>query len=530
MSLRFLAVLAFASSLISPALAESVLNRGNVAEPGTLDPQKASTTYENHIQGDLFETLVTNDAAGEYIPGAAEGWKISDDGRVYTFKLRPNLKWSDGRAMTSADFVYGMRRAIDPKTHSWYANMCYNIKNAREVNEGKMKPEALGVSAPDASTVVVTLIEPSPTLIFLMAHPMLAPAPKHVIDKFGDKWTKPGTLVSNGPYKLAEWRPNDHIKLVKNPNFHDAANVAIDVVKFFPIEDDAAAVKRLRAGEIDANLRFPANELDRLKKTLPAGVVRTSPANATSYLVPNHKKPPFNDARVRRALSLAIDREAIANKILRNGELPSYSIVSPVAGKYTPVALDFKGKALAERQAEARTLLAAAGYGPGKPLKITFDHRVGISNKRVAIAVQDMFKAIGVETELAANEVTAHYARLREGDFSFADAGWYAFGPDPEFFTYLLLSGSTEINYGAYSNPAFDKKSDEGARIMDMTKRMAVFQEAEKIALDDNAIIPVYITVNRNLVAPRVKGWVMNPSDGHPTRFMSIDPKAPKKL
>lgn len=530
MSLRFIAAVALASSLISPAFAETVLNRGNIAEPGTVDPQKYSTTYESHIQLDLFETLVTNDAAGAYVPGSAESWKVSDDGRVYTFKLRPNLKWSDGTPITSADFVYGFRRAIDPKTHSWYANMCYNIKNAKAVNEGKMKPEALGVSAPDASTFVVTLIDPSATLIYLMAHPMLAPAPKHVIDKFGEKWTKPGTMVSNGPYKLAEWRPNDHIKLVKNPYFYDAANVKIDAVKFFPIEDDAAAVKRLRAGEIDTNPRFPANEVDRLKKVLPAGVVRTSPANATSYLVPNHKKPPFNDVRVRRALSLAIDREAIANKILRNGELPSYSIVSPVAGNYTPLALDFKGKPLAERQAEARKLLAAAGYGPNKPLKIDFSHRVGISNKRVAIAVQDMFKAIGVQTDLLANDVTVHYARLREGDFTFADAGWYAFGPDPEFFTYLLLSGSTEINYGAYNNPAFDKKSDEAAKTMDMAKRMALFHEAEKIALDDNAVIPVYVTVNRNLVAPRVKGWVMNPSDGHPTRFMSIDPKAPTKF
>lgn len=522
MLLRF--VFAAAVALCgAPAFAETVLNRGNIAEPGSLDPQKYSTTYEAEIQRDLFEALVAVGPDSKLIPGAAESWSASADGRTHTFKLRPGLKWSDGTAMSSADFVYGIRRAIDPKTHSWYANLLYNIKNAKAINEGKMKVETLGVGAPDAATVVIELIDPSPTVAILMSNAGLSPAPKHVIDKFGADWTKPGNMVSNGAYKLAAWRPSDHIRLVKNPHFRDAARVKIDVVNFYPTEDDAAAVKRLRAGELDVNQRFPPNEIDQLKRTLPAGSVRTAPSIGVMYLVPNFKKPPFDDARVRRALSLAIDREAIVSQILRNGELANYGVVAPIIPNYTPSALAFKGKPLAERQREARALLAAAGYTAQKPLTFELSHRVGLANKRVMIAVQDMFKAIGVEAPLLASDVTVHYAKLRVGDFAVADAGWFGFGPDPEYFTYLLLSGSTEINYGAYNNSAFDAKSAEAQRTMDTPKRMALFREAEAIALADDAIIPIYVYVNRSLVAPHVKGWVMNPHDFHPTRFLSID-------
>ena len=454
-----LAALALAAAaLTASASAEVVLNRGNIAEPGSLDPQKYSTTYETEIQRDLFEALVAVGPDGRLIPGSAERWSASADGRTYTFKLRSGLKWSDGVAMTATDFVYGIRRAVDPATHSWYANLLYNIKNAKAINEGKMKVETLGVSAPDAQTVVINLIDPSPTLAILMSNAGLSPAPKHVVDKFGAGWTKPGHMVSNGAYMLAEWRPYDHIKLVKNPHYRDAARVKIDAVNFYPTEDDGAAVKRLRAGELDVNMRFPPNEIDQLKRTLPPGTVRASPSIGVMYLVPNFKKPPFNDVRVRRALSLAIDREAIVNQILRNGELASYSLVVPSIAQYTPVALDFKGKTLAARQAEARALLAAAGYTAQRPLTFELNHRVGLANKRVMIAVQNMFKAVGVEASLSASDVTVHYNKLRVGDFAFADAGWYGFGPDPEYFTYLLLSGSTEINYGSYANPAFDAK------------------------------------------------------------------------
>ncbi len=522
MFLRSLVAASLLAAWLAPAFAESVLNRGNVAEPGTLDPQKYSTTYEQEIMRDLFEGLTTVDAQANPVAGAAESWTISPNGQVYTFKLRDGLVWSDGRAMTAGDFVYGMRRAIDPATHGWYASLVYKIKNARAVNEGKMPVSALGISAPDARTVVVELSEPSPILLRLLTLPMMMPAPKHVIDAHPTDWSRPGTMVTNGPFVLSEWRPNDHIKIVKNPRYRLANSVRLDAVNYFPTEDDATAVKRLRTGEIDLNMRFPPNEIDQLRKTLPPGTVRVSQSIGINYLVPNFKKPPFNDARVRRAMSLAIDREAIVERILRNGETPDYGLSPPGLPGYTPPMLDFKGRSLADRRAEARKLLAAAGYTAAKPLTFELSHRAGLANRRSAIAVADMLKTVGMKVTLLQTEVTSHYNKLRVGDFVVADAGWFG-NMDPEYYTYLVLSGSTEANYGSYSNPAFDAKALEAQRTMDLTKRMQLFRAAETIALADNAIIPVNIYVNRDLVAPYVKGWLDNPLDFHPSRYLWID-------
>ena len=523
MSSRLLLAVATVGAMsVAPAFAEVVLNRGNVAEPGTLDPQKYSTTYENEISHELFEGLLTVGADAKPVPGGAESWTVSQDGRIYTFKLRSGLKWSDGKAMTANDFVYGIRRGLDPATHGWYGNLAYNIKNAERVNKGELPLTALGVTAPDANTVVIELNHPSPILFLLLTLPMMAAAPKHVIDLHPTDWTKPGTMVSNGAYTLAEWRPNDHIKLLRNPNFHDAQHVRIDVVNYYPTDDDAAAVKRLRAGELDLNLRFPPNEIAQLRRILPTGTLHTSPSIGVMYLVPNLKKTPFADPRVRRALSLAIDRESIVGQILRNGELTDYSLAPPTVPGYTQATLGFKGKPLADRQAEARRLLAQAGYTPQHPLKFEINHRIGLANKRVMIAVADMFKAIGVEVTLLGGDVSAHYNRLREGDFTFADAGWFG-NMDPEYYTYMLLSGSTEINYGGYSNPAYDAKAADAAQTMEPVKRMKLFREAEQMALADDAIIPIYIYVNRDLVAPYVKGWLDNPLDYHPSRWLYID-------
>ncbi len=519
---RWFITAAFLALALPQAHADVVLNRGNIAEPGTLDPQKYSTTYDNEISRDLFEGLVTVDANGAPIPGAAESWTVSKDGSVYTFKLRPRLVWSDGKAITADDFVYGIRRGMDPATHSWFASLAYKIKNGKEVSEGTMPLTALGVSAPNPQTVVVQLNQPSPTLILLLSIPMMAPAPKHVIDRHPTDWTKPRTIVSNGAYMLAEWRPNDHIKLVRNSRFHDAQHVRIDVVNYFPTDDDAAAVKRLRAGELDLNMRFPPNEITQLRRVLPTGTVHVSSSIGVMYLVPNLKKAPFSDPRVRRALSLAVDREAIVAQILRNGEPVNYSLMPPIIPGYTPATLDFKGKTLAARQAEARQLLAQAGFTPQHPLRFEMNHRIGLANKRVAIAIVDMFKAVGVDATLLAGEVTAHYNRLREHDFVFADAGWYG-NFDPEYYTYMLQSGSDEINYGSYSNPEFDAKAAEASRTIDPARRMALFRQAEQMALADNAIIPIYVYVNRALVAPYVKGWVDNAHDFHPSRWLYID-------
>lgn len=521
--LRLAALAALVLAAFAPFAAAAELRRGNLAEPDTLDPAKWFTTYESWIIGDLFNGLLQLDARGDEIPGAAESWTVSDDGLVLTFKLRADGKWSDGAPVTAGDFVAGFRRSFDPKTASAYASFGYVIVNARDVVEGRMPVDSLGVRAIDPMTFEVRLTEPSQTLLPLFArYPNFFPVPSHLLARVGDGWTAPGTMVSNGPYRLAEWVPQDHVKLEKNEAYFDAANVKIDTVYYYPTDDDASAVKRFRAGELDLNMRFPPGLYAMLKRELP-DETRADPASWIGYIVLNQTDPRFADKRVRRALSLAIDRETIVTRVLGNGELPAWSFVPPGTRHFVSSgAGDFSAMPMAERQVEARRLLAEAGYGPSNPLTFTFMHRIGEANKRAALAAADMWKAVGVDVRIEANEVKVHYARLREKAFEVADGGFSA-DPDAEYFIYLLRSDSVELNFGGWSNAEYDRLASAGNRERDPVRRGELYAAAEKIALEETAMIPVYIPVNRALVHSWVKGFEPNPSDSHPTRWMSVE-------
>lgn len=513
----------FSAFVAWPALAEpTVLHRGNVAEPDTLDPQKAGTTYEQYITRDLFEGLVALDALGEPIPGMAERWDISEDGLTYTFYLRESLVWSDGHPLTADDVVLGFRRGMDPATGAWFANFGYKILNGYEVNTSALKPEELAVRALDDRTVEITLVAPSPIFVRICSMPIFNPVPGHVYAAHGDGWVKEGVMVSNGPYMLAGWKPQDSVRLVKNPRFYAAESVRIDEVVYYPTDDDEAALRRFRTGAIDLNTRFPPSKYDWLTANLPAQTLVYS-TGWISYIAFNLQDPLFADVRVRRALTLAIDREAITGKILRTGEFPAYSFVPPaVQGFESGGAAVITSVAPENRQAEARRLLAEAGYGPDNPLRFVFNHRIGEANRRVSVAIQQMWREVGIEVELQASEVKVHYNLLREGNFQIADGGWAA-PPDAEYFIYLLLSNSTEVNYGRYANAEFDRLGLEGDRTMDMATRLSLYQQAEKIALEEVAMIPVYIPVERALVQTWVKGFLPNGTATHPTRFMWIE-------
>jgi ABC-type transport system substrate-binding protein len=267
---------------------------------------------------------------------------------------------------------------------------------------------------------------------------------------------------------------------------------------------------------------FPPQDVARLKQLLPKGSVLTSTNYRIAYLVVNQLKPPFDDVRLRRAASLAIDREVLTGQILRLGEVANTSMMPVGMPDYTPGAPDFKTWPMAKRRDEAKRLLAAAGYGPGKPLKFTFDTIAGQTPKRIAIALADMLKTVGIEMEIRAEDQPVHYARLRVHDFTMGYSQWLQV-PDPEFYAYMLTTSAPEDNFGGYSSPAFDAKFAEAVRTIDTAKRMALFREADQIAIDDCAQIPLYTAVNRSLVAPYVKGWEENPLATHPTRFMRIE-------
>jgi oligopeptide transport system substrate-binding protein len=264
------AFLALAASLAAgAALAAGTLNRASSAEPNSLDPHIATGNTASYILYDLFMGLTTFDAAGKVAPGAAQSWTVSPDGLTYTFKLRPGLKWSDGAPLTSADFLYSVRRVVTPATASRFASFFYPVRNARKALKGEVPPEQVGLEAPDAATLVYRLEYPAPYFLQNLASNVASPVPRAQIEKLGRQWTRAGQMVSNGPFVLAEWTPNDHVTLVRNPKFFDAANVKLDRVLWYPTENQATSLKRYQAGELDILLNFPNDQLPALRKSIP---------------------------------------------------------------------------------------------------------------------------------------------------------------------------------------------------------------------------------------------------------------------
>ncbi|HYF22368.1 MAG TPA: peptide ABC transporter substrate-binding protein [Caulobacteraceae bacterium] len=508
---------------------EQCLHIGNASEPVSLDPHKASGTWENRIISDMLVGLTTDDASGKPIPGAAESWTTSADGLTWTFRLRPGAVWSDGAPVTSEDFVFSLRRIMDPKTAAEYASLLYPILNAQEVNEGKLPPERLGVRAVDPLTLEIRLKNPAPFLPELATHYTMYPVPSHKVKALGDAWVQPGNYVSNGPYTLAAWRLGDHVKTVKNPRFWDAGNVCIDQVYYYPTNNAISAQRRVFAGELDVNTDIQSNQIGFLRenpKTAP--FVRVHTYLGTAYLAfnsgPKSQVKALKDRRVRQALSMAIDRDFITKKLLRGGQQPAYSLVPPGVANYVsngPKAF-YAGWPLEKRQREARRLLAEAGYGPDNPLKLEIKHRNTPDPSLMMPAIQADFKAVGVQAVLVQNETQIAYQSYRIRDFDIADAAWIADYNDAMSFLYLQDSSTGPQNYGDYANPAFDALLAKANNEPDAARRAQYMAEAERIMLDDAPIAPIFYYVNKNLVNTRVTGWVDNIVDKHRTRYLCL--------
>jgi oligopeptide transport system substrate-binding protein len=511
-----------------PAIAAEpmVFHRGNQSEPATLDPHQAGASWENNIIGDLFLGLTTEDINGEPMPGAAESWTTSPDGLRWTFKLRPGLLWSDGAPLKASDFVFGFRLMLDPKTAAQYASIQYAIKNAEAVNSGKLPVDRVDVRAPDDTTVEIELEAPTPFLAGLMTHYTSFPIPEHVYKTFGAEWIKPGNMVSNGAYTLAHWKAHEEIKLVKNPLFYDAANVAIDEVYYYPTDDQTAALSRFRAGALDANIGtrgFPASQYAWLQQNMP-GQAYIFPMLGSEYIALNTLRPPFTDQRLRQAVSLCLDRNVLVERVLRDGQLPAHAFVPPGIDNYRNTAkLNFTDTPMEERRAEAKRLLAEAGYGPGKPFTFEYMYMISIDSRRSVVAQAAMLKDCGMIVRLIGNEPKIHYDSLRQADFIAAQARWGADYNDPQTFLYLLDSRSGAYNYGGYKNPAFDQLSDDAKITLNLERRAEILGQAEQIALDEAAVVPLSFFTSRSLVAPHVKGFVPNVADINRTRWMWIE-------
>ena len=496
-----------------PVQAETVLNRGNGAEPESLDPAFAGTSMETNILGDMMVGLTTLDAAARTIPGMAERWETSTDGLTWTFYLR-KARWSDGRPVTAQDFVFAWRRLVDPRTAARSAEQLWVVRNARAVTAGKQPISALGVTAANPALLIVRLEHPAPYLPDLLSLPAALPLPAN--PNF-----KPGTYLSNGPYRLTEWQPNDHVTLARNPAFYDAPAVKIDTVHYFPTTDSQAALKRLRAGELDMQTPLPATEIAWLKANMPDRL-HIMPSQALAYIALNLRDPVLADLRVRRALSLVYDREAVTDKVLKRGEKPAYAYVPPgMTGYGNGPQLDFKAMPYPARLAQARRLMQDAGYGPFNKLNLTYLTPGNPDGKRLAAVFQAMARQIHVNVRIQAMDYALVLRAMRQGQYQLAYSSWLADFSDASNFLDLLRSQSPR-NYAGYRNAKFDAALDVAESEPDAQRRSRALQAAERIALADLPWLPIRFLSQTEAVSPRVGGYIPNPYDFNRSRWLWI--------
>jgi oligopeptide transport system substrate-binding protein len=500
------------------------IERGANGESQTLDPHKSSSTTEDEIDADLFVGLTQFDANANVVPGMATSWEASPDGLIWTFHLR-DAKWSDGTPVTADDFVFSLGRAMDPKTASPYASLLYLIKNAQAVNDGKMPPSAIGARAIDAHTLEITLNHPAPYLPNLAVHTMMAPIPRHVYEKWGDDhWADPGHMVGNGPYTLAIWKLGDKIEERKNPLFWNADKVCGDVVRWYPITDSISAERRVRRGELDVHQDIQSNRIAYLRQPdqIPA-YIHTHTWLGIDYLAFNETLPKFQDKRVRQALSMAVDRDFITKKLMRGGQEPAYTFVPPGVANYALADEPaWASWTLAQRQAEARRLLAAAGYGPRHPLTVEISHRNTSDPSLIMPAIQADWRSIGVDVTLLSLETQLAYQAYEIKDFEIADAGWIADYNDPMSFLYLMDSKTGPKNYGGYASPAYDAMLRAADHEPDLKKREEILRHGESAMLDDAPMVNIFYYINKNIVAPRVTGFADNIVDKHRSQYLCL--------
>ncbi len=502
--------------LAAPALgderpADETLRIGNGSEPQSLDPAMTENVEDANIERDLFEGLTAIDKDGRVVAAAAASWTISDDGLIYTFKLRPDARWSDGGPVIAEDFAWSWRRVVDPATGSNSAFLFYPLKNAEAIVGRHAPPRSLGVKALDPGTLEVTLASPCGYFLALMSHFVFLPVEHHSVEAFGAQFTRPGNLVSNGAYMLKEWTPQSRIVLVRNLNYWGATSVKLDEIRYLPIEDPNEEFKRYRAGELDVTSDVPGSQIEFIRQTM-GDELHTSPYLGAYYLGMNLSRPPFKDnPKLREAVNLVIDREAIVNKILRTGELPAYSWVPPGLPGYEPQYLPWKEMAMAERVARAKQLYQEAGYGPANPLKIELRYNTSENHKKIMIAVASMLRqTLGIETTLVNEEFKVFLQTRNEKKLTqLFRAGWIANYADPNTFAELMLSDSG-LNDTGYASPAYDKLVKTAAQTVDPVQRMHLLEAAERQLMVDLPIVPLYDYVRKQMVKPYVLGYEPN--------------------
>ncbi|QJT80916.1 ABC transporter substrate-binding protein [Kosakonia sp. MUSA4] len=491
-------------------------------EPASLDPAKAVGLPEIQVLRDLFEGLVNQDEKGNIIPGVASKWQ-SNDNRIWIFTLRDNARWSDGSPVTAEDFVYSWQRLVDPKMTSPFASFAAlaGLANAQEITEGKATPDKLGVSAVDARTLRVQLSRPVPWFPSLAASFALYPVQKANVESGAD-WTRPGHLVGNGAFVLSDRVVNEKLVLSRNKHYWDDGKTVINQVTFMPINQESAATKRYLANGVDITESFPKNLYQKLLKDIP-GQVYTPPQLGTYYYAFNTQKGPTSDPRVRLALSMTIDRRVIAQKVLGTGEKPAWRLTPDVTAGFTPERSQFESMSQAELNAQAKTLLQAAGYGPQRPLKLRLLYNSSESHQKIAIAVASMWRqSLGADVTLQNQEWKTYIDSRNSGNFDVIRASWVGDYNEPSTFLSILTSGSSS-NISRFSDESYDKVIAQAAQETSAKARNVDYNAAEHLIAEKAPIAPIYQYTNGRLIKPWLKGYpINNPEDVAYSRTLYI--------
>jgi oligopeptide transport system substrate-binding protein len=501
------------------------LRRGNGGDPGSLDPALAEDLHAYNVLGDLYEGLVVANADGGLAPGVALQWTQSPDGRRWQFTLRPEALWSNGERVTAAHFVAGLRHAVDPATGSPNAFLLEPIANAAAILRGDRPPETLGVHADGDGVLVIGLERPARWLPTVLSMPIALPRLPGVHDDPA-AFRNPSRFVGNGPYRLESWRLGGEIRLLRNPRFRAAAEVAIPEVRWLSLADPVAELNLYRAGELDVTATVPPAQFAALARERPCEL-QSAPGLGLYYLAFDVTEPPLDDAKLREALSLAIDRDRLVS-MLDRGEAAAYGLLPPALDSGEGAGYGWRAMPAAERLRLAREALADSRYAGAPPaIQLTYD--AGDVHEQVALAVRAMWQeALGVEARLRQLEWKAFLdQRADRKAWQAMRFVWVGDYDDASTFTGLFTSGG-ENNLPGYANPRYDALVAAASALADGARRDALLQDAEGMLLGDYPIAPLYFMTSKHLVAPRVAGFSPNALDRHPSRWMRLETVSPR--
>lgn len=501
------------------------LRKGNAAEPSSLDPAQVADQPGINILNDLYEGLVTYDPGGRIVPGVAKSWRVSDDGKTYIFHLDDDAHWSNGAPVKARDFVFSLRRAVDPELAATYADMHRPILNAAAILAGDKDPETLGVKALDDHTLEIRLARRTPYFLDTLAHASSLPVYPPAVKKHGQDFTRPGHSVTNGAYKLDQWRLNDKLVIKRNSHYRADDSTRIDKVIYYPITDFKAELARYQAGDLDFTYKVPTDRLPDIKKHIPEQH-HNAPGLGIYYLSLNVTQPPFkNNPKLRQALSMALDRQTLVHKVLNDAQKPAYGFIPDGLKDYEGVRYQWQDWPDDKRRRMARRLYHEAGYSDEHPLKVTLLYPSNVGKKPMTVAAAMWREVLGARIKLKNMEWKAYLAHVnKREDTQIVYDGTSADYPDANAFLTLLTLDSGQ-NHSGYDNADYDQLQQQIAHQAEGAERARKIGKAEAMILQDSPVIPLYFGNSHHLVKPYVTGFESNALGTYPSRYLDIEPE-----